>query len=467
MGITNFNSFIKKTYKTSIKKVQKRNYYHHIYFDVNHILHNIICKSNDEIDFKTKLFDYLDFFFLIFYPLKSVTFAIDGPSPYAKINLQRKRRSLHKNDEDFTKLNSIYLTPGTDFMLNITKLFDEYIETRNKNCKYRKINYTIFDTKTPDEGELKLLKTLHENGKNEDHKHLVVGNDADLIIICIANATIKNIEVCIKSSFNKYDIISIDKLLTEHIVMMNNHKKIDNKLCYDFVFLSILMGNDYLPKLYYTKFEKLWESYFNTYNKLNKNLIKSNFKINKTFIIEFMTNVINLLPKQFKKHNLDKYNEQFTKNYLEGLLWCTNMYATGVCPAYDYICTIPICPQDILHFFNTSELKIKVPTSDIKAIEYDIYPLLVMPKKAKNLIPKKYHKLMDFELNYLYKEEECEKCNKLKNKLSKLNKQFYQDKQNTELKNKIHKLNDKLNKRKSKYNFVFDIDSILNNIKTL
>ncbi|MBA43029.1 MAG: hypothetical protein CMF62_03355 [Magnetococcales bacterium] len=479
MGIDNFHSLLKQKYKDCFLEVHKKMRYDHIYFDINHILHHVIYIAKNENDFKHKLFYSLDHFLNKFFVLHSVTFAVDGPSPYSKIKLQRKRRMLHKADEDFTKLNSIYLTPGTKFMSNVTLFLNEYIEKRKRKYKYRNVKFIIFDTSLPDEGEIKLLKTLKENGKNFNHTHLVVGNDADLVVICMSASPIYNIDICIKVK-GTFNIVSIKKLILSHYQKYEKNirvpKTIDNlknnSFRYDFNMISIMMGNDYIPKLQYVKTNVLWESYDYTKNKLNCNLLNNKLEINYDFMIHMLRKIVSQVAKQFKFFTLESYSEENCKNYIEGLLWCVNMYSTGKCSAYDYEYNGKKAPSptELQFFFESEKRNIKVPINDSKPISHDVYPLLVMPKKAKNLINYKFHHAMDNQLKYLYLEEESPKCNELKTKLSNLHKKMYLLRKENKIeeleiiKSQISDYSKKLLNEKKKYEFTFDINKILNQI---
>jgi len=111
------------------------------------------------------------------------------------------------------------------------------------------------------------------------------------------------------------------------------------------------------------------------------------------------------LSKQFRGFNRANYNEKMVKNYLEGMLWCLEMYSTGICPKYDYVYeykTSPT-PSDINYYLTMKGHNINISKSDALPIDIKYYTLLVMPKKARSLVPTDYQQYIDNELKYLYK----------------------------------------------------------------
>jgi 5'-3' exonuclease len=479
MGIDNFHSWLKKTYPDCFIDNKGRKYYDHIYIDMNHVLHHIIYISRSELDFFAKLFYNLDNLLNNYFALKTVTFAIDGSSPYSKIKLQRKRRSIKSGDIDVKKLSSIHLTPGTKFMKKLSSYLNDYVKTRRKFYKFRKTKFYIFDALQPDEGEIKLLKNLHKFGKNASDTHLVIGNDADLIVICMATKPIKNIDICTKIT---EPIISIKKLVKLYYKKIDDQEVNDDiynsNIRLDFNIVSIMMGNDYIPKLYYSKPEVLWESYIKTAKNNESTLIKyinDEVTYDYSFLRDFIFNINFGVKKQYRKITLSKYSEKNVKNYLEALLWCLNMYHTGKCSSYDFEC-IPeakISAADILFYLECNvDIEIRMPKTDIQPIPFDDYAIFVMPKKAKVLIPKKYHNLMENELSYLYKEEECDICSNLKTKLSDSYKKMLKHKKANNLeefeeaKISISELSKKLITKKKEYKFDLKIDKILNLMAT-
>lgn len=474
MGIYKFNNWLKDTYPQCINK-QKKGHYNHLYIDLNFLLHLSVYRSNCEHDFMINLYCSLDTILCNYSALNTVTIAIDGPSPYSKINLQRKRRLQSSDNVDVTKLNSLHLTPGTNFMVNLTNHIKTYIQTRQKWFKYRKTQFILFPTNIPGEGEIKLLKQLIDNSKlvhntKSSQSHLVIGNDADLVVMTMGLMNVDNIFVLIKTKTG-YDIVCTRTLLQGITKYINDTIDISpsiNPIKQDFVILSIMMGNDYLPKLGCCNFNSVWLAYKKTQNNLDNFLINDN-KFNKEFLIEFLNNIALAMPKQFQTLSIKKYTqfgEDKLKSYLEGLLWCLQMYSTGICHMYNYECSCTYSPSPLflLYYIQTTNDVITAPTSTITPLNVDTCAILLLPKKAQPLISNKYHKLMNTQLKKYYEMEECKICHQFKSKIKTLNKKI-NDLKEKNMKhapesNRIMRYNDEYNNHRLIHVNDFTVDKI-------
>lgn len=469
MGILNFYSWIRTRYPACF--VKNRTVYNHIYVDVNHMLHSSISDSKTEDQFISKLYTHLDILFSSCTATDSVVLAVDGVSPWAKIALQRKRRLNHNVSKD---LDSLHLTPGTQLTENLTEHLKKYCKILESKYRFIKPVYYVSGSEQPDEGELKIFRHILHNTRGS---HLVVGNDADLVSLATASYPVQDIDILIKhtGSYHTVSVSELIKLFTEDILC----RKIKNQFSHmyrfyrsDFTVLSTMAGNDYLPKLGATKFETLWDAYINT----GGNLVKNNvFNIKNLKI--FMNNI--RTAPQYRKFNEKNYDESNVENYIRGLLWCLNMYSTGRCPMYSYMFEgKPPKPVDIVYFINNSDKAqvccTTVPTTDDPPIPVSVYTLIVMPKKAKHLVPEKYHNFMENELKYIYADEECSECTILKKPLSELHKELIKLKKEnsdtTYVREQIGTVQTNLNIHKKLHSYKFskkDIEYILKICKTL
>jgi hypothetical protein len=186
-----------------------------------------------------------------------------------------------------------------------------------------------------------------------------------------------------------------------------------------------MMGNDYFPKLGYIKADKLWKTYYDLILSLHNNeTLLANNTFNVPIFKKFLHGIYNNLSNSCKKVTAFTYDENRSKSYLLGLLWCLKMYQTGTCPKYDYAYSENMVhPYELLYHIFADKTKLEVELNQ-KPISADIYTLIVMPKKAKFLIPEKYHNLMDSELKYLYEAEECTTCSNHKTVTKQINVQI-------------------------------------------
>ena len=322
----------------------------------------------------------------------------------------------------------------------------------------------MIPSNVPGEGEIKIFNMLNIFSKpNRHYTHLVVGNDADLIVIAMATRTTNNIDIMIHLQSEHY-IISIKKLCELYATKIHN-----NKLAYfneniksDFCVLSILNGNDYLPKLYYTTFDSLWKAYFAT-KRINNNttLLNDNGEFNIQFLKDMMFIINQNIAKQFKTFSLSKFNPPKIKKYLEGLLWCLYMYTIGICPDYSYIYEYNkgVSPIDIHYYLILYNIhRIDIPISIIPPLSTNSCMVLLLPKIMKNLLPKQLIGLADkfYEIG-LYEEEECIICNNLKDGITSKKKEYINNK-NDIIKKEIASLGGKLlHHRESHNNISLDI----------
>jgi hypothetical protein len=428
MGIKNFHQWLKEKYSNCFLKCNKMSRFDYIYIDINHLLHNSINNARSEREFVNRLYSTLDLLFCNFIATKKVIIGIDGPSPYSKIILQRKRRSLGLSKLDASKISSIYLTPGTKFMIKLDNYINKYISRLKQIYKYTKTEFEYISSVEPDEGEIKIFDRMKKN-TDPNCSHLVIGNDADIIILATAIKTITNINILIKN-VKTTEILSIDKIMAQFCLQVPTIIVSKNNWRSDFSIVSLMLGNDYLPKLVYIKYDSVWKSYFDTIKEnddiKNKTII-TNQKFNANVLAMFFNNVVLNISTQFRKLNMKTYNKDQVINYLEGLLWCLHMYETGKCSMYDYTYNFSRSPTPahIYHYLTKEDNnEINIPTSNVSPIKNEIYTLLVMPKKAQQLIPHKYHNAMENELKHLYEVELCDECKKIRGEISSLSKEM-------------------------------------------
>ena len=405
MGILKYNEFLKKFFNESINSVNDDIIkYNNIYIDLNFLLHYSMYLTFSKESFFKKLFILLDSIIKRCFALNVIMLSIDGTSPYSKIILQRKRRESNIKKLNMKNINVLHLTPGTKFMDEIKDKVNEYIkDIKKKIFKFRDIKIIFSSSDETGEGEIKIIKKIiYYNKKNPEYKHLIIGNDADLIVMAMACKKVKYIDILNKKN-NGYNLIKINSIALKMLEYIKIKSKFIDRIRIDFTIISLMMGNDYLPKLQYIKNDILLESYFKT-KKFNKGFIIKKGIFDVVFFKKFLINIILKLNKRYQGINLNNFNNKNIKKYLEGLLWCNKMYSTGKCPMYDYIYNDKApSPIELMFYLEFNEIKeINIPISNIKPISNKIYPLLVLPKKASSLIPNEYKYLINTKFKFLH-----------------------------------------------------------------
>lgn len=427
MGITGFYSWINTNYPDAfinINSSDKPMFFNHIYIDLNYLLH--LCTHNSpDINFTIKKIETLILQICSqCHAIDSINICCDGTAPLAKLLVQRTRRlqearylrSLQTIDIQNSSLN---FTPGSVFMETLHNKFTEMKE-KLESCLNVKVNINNLDC---GEAEIKIKYLINKHlDINPVSSHLLVTNDADVLLIISSTKFYKSIYICLKHNV----ILSLDKLIT----LNANKFGIGTNPNYDFAFLNLFNGNDYLPKLRYTTIDKIWNAYSVKLRKhkslvLKKNIQSDFFEINSDFLIDILKIISGMIsPNILKKTKLHEYNFDEYSNYINGLLWCFHMYFTGECRYNNYIfegCS----PDPILLMCHLLKYNINnsFNLSESKPICNKLCSILLLPDIAKQLIDVKYYKFME-QHSYLYEEEKCIDCQNFYKNMGELNKKY-------------------------------------------
>lgn len=339
----------------------------YLFLDLNCAIHPCVAKIvKDKYEEKNKeLYEKRMIVEIINYIEKLVTLvspetlfiAIDGVAPKAKIIQQRQRRFKSvkdkkyirdlKNQLDIEIINDDYdtnsISPGTIFMDKLNNAINDFIS--------QKKNYNIIfsNSNVPGEGEHKITEYIRKNKTLFDDKNIIIyGLDADLIMLSMA-LRIKNVYLLreeieynkkSKSNFGeKYLFLNINHLKRCIIEKMSNEYKtidntinINNNFVDDYVFICLLLGNDFLPhmpsiSLKNNGLDTLIKEYLLAYYKLNTHLIVNN-KINQSFLMYLFNKLSDIEDsslleysnkrKKFKPEyiNMNDVNDEFSKRML-------------------------------------------------------------------------------------------------------------------------------------------------------
>lgn len=405
MGILNFLKTIRKIYPNCIND-KFLDSYDNLYIDLNHALYHVVVNSTTKKEVITNLKSYLFNIVDRAKPKKKIYICSDGVAPLAKMIEQRKRR-IDRNKMDL----SMNFTAGTKFMLELESRLNDF------KMFLEKMLYVdvIIDIINDGEGEIKIKKYLVHN---LDDTSLIFSGDSDMVLILLLTDKINNLYQLV----NKDEIISIERMYQDHI---NKYviKECKNSR-QDMVFIFLLSGNDYLPKVKNFNLENYLKSYKKIVNKLDpeeSGLTKFNdSKLEVNYINLFiLDNHSTKLNKKNYKYNFDQSDNVYEK-YFYGLTWCMDMYKTGICKDYQFIydCEEPysILMSIYLKRKNTFEI---VKNS---SIDFKLYGILLIPKYANELIDddqKVMSEKIDSKFN-IYEEETCEKCKEIKIKIDEV-----------------------------------------------
>jgi 5'-3' exonuclease len=194
---------------------------------------------------------------------KMAYLSIDGVVPMAKMHQQRLRRYkspyLKEWENDIKKRYGIYkeelldtnqITPGTDFMRLLNESLQGAIDTKY----FGDVQMFLSDSEKIGEGEHKIVADIRGKGLR-DKNICIYGLDADLILLSLTipnnNVFLLRENVHIDASFaNPLLYVSIPILAESvyHEIMKEMSVKSLEKqrIIRDYVFLSFLLGNDFL-----------------------------------------------------------------------------------------------------------------------------------------------------------------------------------------------------------------------------
>mmetsp|Transcript_28232 Transcript_28232/g.69181 ORF Transcript_28232/g.69181 Transcript_28232/m.69181 type:complete len:351 (-) Transcript_28232:4197-5249(-) len=303
MGVPKFFRWLSERYPLINQRLVENSEFDCFYLDMNGIIHNCSQKEQKdniqtEEELFQKIFSYTDHLFRIVRPRKLIYLAIDGVAPRAKMNQQRSRRfrsvkelekiktvvnetsKLSKNEISFFDSNCI--TPGTEFMKNLSFSFKKWLENKIKfDPEWQQGCDVIFSgSEVPGEGEHKIMNYIRKiqkfnQNKSKTLRHCLYGLDADLIMLglvahenqftllrekLIWKGTQQNIKPI--DSLKKKNQPAGDEFHLLEISLLRDMLYLEFKpkeswrftfnierIVDDFIFMCMLIGNDFLPSL--------------------------------------------------------------------------------------------------------------------------------------------------------------------------------------------------------------------------
>lgn len=244
----------------------------------------------NELDFETKLIkevcNYLEYLCNYVNPSELLYISVDGIAPMAKIAQQRKRRyfndwkkkqvleklDVNSNEYDIllNEWNSNAITPGTSFMYKLMKNIEVFIMELEKKMNINIILSSCFEK---GEGEHKIFNYIHQNLyhdiNNNEYTDVIYGLDADLILLSMLSKNINNTYLLREPTnfkrdksperFLYLDVSCVKKQLVNQFAnklgITNYNKDNEQNFIKNYVFLTFLLGNDFLPNLSYLKLQ--------------------------------------------------------------------------------------------------------------------------------------------------------------------------------------------------------------------
>jgi len=192
---------------------------------------------------------------------KEIVLCIDGVAPISKQIQQRQRRFLSKKTSGGFDSNCI--SPGTEFLYRLGVYLKINIELKLEVEWFNVESVYFMDSLVPGEGEHKLYDFLRSNRSiiiKKKFNLIVVGNDADLIMLSLLISTLflkENLIYILRedlisknSEYLLVDVNQFKKRILDFAATKPRFKHYDFEfvVC-DFVILCFMVGNDFLPPL--------------------------------------------------------------------------------------------------------------------------------------------------------------------------------------------------------------------------
>lgn len=460
MGIPSYFSHIVKEHRKILQEY-KHMTVHNLYLDSNSIIYDAVrIIKNDAPDFEKlliqKVCEKIEEYIRVIQPEYCLYIAFDGVAPVAKLDQQRNRRYksmfekkiLIPNDNEEKEWDTTAITPGTEFMITLSKL----VKKRFRNPKkYNVKEIHISSSDEHGEGEHKIYQFIRNNEKHHKESTTVIyGLDADLIMLTLNHLHIAPRMYLFRET--PHFIQSIDKTLNPNsnylldIPEFSKALSIDlngkNRI-FDYILLCFFLGNDFLPhfpalNIRTTGIDRLLSAYRKVTNEnlvngpdiiwknvrkvieelakheeeIMKEEYKARSKLSKNLKLRKQDKgeVFNTIPLRDRTEELyinpyecgwqeryystlfhfkvdDERRKQVSLNYLEGLEWTLKYYTTGCVDwRWRYKYDYPPLLCDLLRYIPYFETTL-VPYNKDPPVSNLVQLSYVLPKQCLYLIP--------------------------------------------------------------------------------
>jgi len=283
-----------------------------LYLDMNGIIHpcthgnaeGVVIVLDETAMFK-KIFLYVDRLYKLVQPGNVLYLAVDGVAPRAKMNQQRSRRFRSAKEAEQTAMeimardgvmpqgtafDSNCITPGTDFMLKLSLAMQKWVEFKIETDPFWSSGATVIVSgpDVPGEGEHKVMDFIRQERDKYQNKdptshyepdqtHVLYGLDADLIMLGLVTHEQNFMLLREKMSVvmagrgrnkgqkkkdmleyneNDFEVLELKSLRELLSIQFRRFSDDMLKVPYslervidDFVFMCMMVGNDFLPHL--------------------------------------------------------------------------------------------------------------------------------------------------------------------------------------------------------------------------
>jgi 5'-3' exoribonuclease 2 len=141
-------------------------------------------------------------------------------------------------------------------MTRLSKCFHHYVHrVLREDAQFDNVSIIVSDANVPGEGEHKITEFISQQRKPASHecktRHVIYGGDADLILLALATHE-PNFKILREDSqhFTFVQVHVLRESIAREFSVPNFPFQYDlERIVDDWVFLCLLLGNDFLPQL--------------------------------------------------------------------------------------------------------------------------------------------------------------------------------------------------------------------------
>ena len=314
---------------------------------------------------------------------------MDGPAPLAKLSVQIKRRrtqaargksekkssSSSKKKRKNNTLDSLFLSPGTSLTTFLQKgLAHHFPSAYISGCQ------------EPGEGEIKAIHfLLHHRHSLQGHRILLLGGDADLILLASAARPLTRI-TCAKLEQNrKLTGVSVDAFWKIAPALTRE----------DLCVASMMRGNDYLPGFRGATFEHALRA-AHAIRSAGGLVDTSTGYLRPQGLLTFLQTI------PTKEPIFSCGGGCAPEKYFQGIAWTLNMYATGCCADVDYVFQNRQgpCVEHAIEYLseccrNGGTCLAPLFNAEAQPLSCEAALLLLIPRWGQHVLPVALHSYMD------------------------------------------------------------------------
>lgn len=436
-GVVGLNRYMQSKWTQAYEVVTRKGakQFEHVFVDMNGVIHPALREAQDEESLILNLFRQLDRMLAYVQPTRSVTLAVDGPAPVAKLSTQRERRAEVCNGKRMQKcdLMKMAITPGSELMSErIAEALKYYCAQRLGTQKYKGVVFEVCGPDVPGEGEVKMLGKVE--GLSKGSSCVLVGNDSDLLLLALAR---KNCKPAVLQDYlpapgshrKKQPAMMLfrsdkfEQLLLSHLP--KGAPAYRSKL--DFITLCCMSGNDYLPSAGHMGVQYAFRAYKQLKHEprmANKTLITLSPSFNWDFMQRLAAKVYETHPEAAQPPNHSRPHqmsqsispESLLQGYASGLLWVLDMYLAGQAhhSTWQYFSghRAPV-PKE---FATLPQPRHLTPPRSREPLPSPLESLVLsLPRGGRSLVPKGLRSVMDggSKVRDVFMADHCAECLKL------------------------------------------------------